>query len=161
LSCRQGTRLRRKQGSECGGGDNRIHNTPSTKPRTVTVFCLFHPLHSRTLPVARAPRNEDGCVLVVDPSGSRLKIPCWMLTSSASQFLSDPSRYRISLIRVPSQDSFITRAKPNPIRRQLRFAFLPAGFPLLSPRPGGERFLTQNTTHGKDGRDKSVEIKAL
>ncbi len=60
------------------------HSTPGSK---VTVRYPFHPHRGRDLEVVCAPRrgNGDGAVTVVDPTGQRLKIPCWMLSPAAAQ----------------------------------------------------------------------------
>ena len=60
---------------------------PSTPGSKVTVHYPFHPLRGRALEVVCAPRpgNGDGAVTVLEPTGQRLKIPCWMLSPAAAQ----------------------------------------------------------------------------
>ena len=79
-------RLRtRRRSSECAGGHAR---TPArdTHGARVTVHYRFHPLCGRELEVVSTPRSADGgAVTVADPTGRRLKIPCWMLSTEAGE----------------------------------------------------------------------------
>ena len=65
-------------------GDTHAHNTLSAETIHVQVFYPFHPLHGKTLRVICRPKARDGAVTVVEPSGSRLKIPVWMLSSDCA-----------------------------------------------------------------------------
>jgi len=67
-----------------GDGDSRAHNTLSAEATHVQVFYPFHPLHGSTLRVICRPKSGDGAVTVMGPSGSRLKIPVWMLSSACA-----------------------------------------------------------------------------
>ena len=60
------------------------HNTLSADATHVEVFYPFHPLHGYRLRIIRRPKRSDGAVSVLDPVGKRLKIPVWMLSSTAS-----------------------------------------------------------------------------
>jgi hypothetical protein len=62
----------------------RAHNTLSAEATHVQVFYPFHPLHGKTLRVICRPKAGDGAVTVLEPSGSRLKIPVWMLSSDCA-----------------------------------------------------------------------------
>jgi len=64
--------------------DSRAHNTLSAEATHVQVFYPFHPLHGSTLRVICRPKTGDGAVTVMGPSGSRLKIPVWMLSSACA-----------------------------------------------------------------------------
>src|SRR5690349_23333215 len=66
------------------GGAIVTHNTLSADATHVQVFYPFHPLHGYRLRVIRRPKRSDGAVSVLDPVGRRLKIPTWMLSSSAA-----------------------------------------------------------------------------
>lgn len=52
----------------------------------MTVYYPFHPLHRQQLEVVSKTRRGDGAVIVLDPSGMRLKIPVWMLEPDAGRF---------------------------------------------------------------------------
>jgi len=65
-------------------GDTRAHNTLSAETTHVQVFYPFHPLHDKTLQVICRPKAGDGAVTVLEPNGSRLKIPVWMLSSDCA-----------------------------------------------------------------------------
>jgi hypothetical protein len=73
---------RRRPGSHSGleDGDTRAHNTLSAETTYVQVLYPFHPLNGKTLRVICRPKGSDGAVTVMEPSGSRLKIPIWMLS---------------------------------------------------------------------------------
>ena len=56
----------------------------------MTVHYSFHPLSGRELRVFVPARTPDGAVTVEDTNETRLKIPHWMITPSATRFeLSD------------------------------------------------------------------------
>jgi hypothetical protein len=61
------------------GSDTRAPNSLSVETTEVQVFYPFHPLKGRTLRVICRPKVVDGAMTVVEPSGSRLKLPVWML----------------------------------------------------------------------------------
>ncbi len=63
------------------------HNTLSADVTHVQVFYPFHPLYGYNLRVLRRPKRGDGAVLVLDSAGKRLKIPVWMLLSSANSII--------------------------------------------------------------------------
>ena len=63
----------------CGGAGDGIHAHNTRSADHVQVFYPFHPLHGATLQILRRPKREDGAVCVMDPAGSRLKIPIRML----------------------------------------------------------------------------------
>jgi hypothetical protein len=63
----------------------RTHNTLSAETSRVQIFYPFHPHHGMSLRVVRRPRQGDGAVSVIDPSGHRLKIPTWMLSPAAGK----------------------------------------------------------------------------
>jgi hypothetical protein len=65
-------------------GGSSTHNTLSAGSTHVQVFYRFHPLHGYSLRVIRRPKRGDGAVSVLDPTGKRLKIPVWMLSSAAA-----------------------------------------------------------------------------
>ena len=71
--------------SERGDDDTRAHNTLSAEATHVQVFYPFHPLHGSTLRVICRPKTGDGAVTVMRPSGGRLKIPVWMLSSACAE----------------------------------------------------------------------------
>jgi len=58
----------------------RAQNTLSVETTHVQVFYPFHPLNGGTLRVICRPKVRDGAVTVMESSGSRLKIPVWMLS---------------------------------------------------------------------------------
>jgi len=45
----------------------------------VTVHYAFHALHGLKLAVLTRARGDGGSVTVVDPAGSAIRIPAWML----------------------------------------------------------------------------------
>src|SRR4051795_12263956 len=63
------------------------HNTLSADITHVQVCYPFHPLYGYNLRVLRRPKRGDGAVLVLDSVGKRLKIPVWMLRSSANSII--------------------------------------------------------------------------
>lgn len=63
------------------------HNTLSADITHVKVCYPFHPLYGYNLRVLRRPERGDGAVLVLDSAGRRLKIPVWMLLSSANSII--------------------------------------------------------------------------
>jgi hypothetical protein len=67
---------------ECADASKYAHKTISSK---ITVFYPFHPLHGRQLEVVSQPRHGNGSFTVIDPSGSSLKVPAWMVCPSAAQ----------------------------------------------------------------------------
>ena len=75
---------RRARHNANGDGTSGTHNTLSTDATHIQVFYPFHPLHGYRLRVIRRPKRGDGAVSVLDPVGKRLKIPIWMLSSSAA-----------------------------------------------------------------------------
>ena len=71
-----------------------------SRSSTVRVHYRFHPLHERELEVVCTPRAAEGAVTVVDPTGRRLKIPSWMLSSEAAELhLSEQARISVSALR--------------------------------------------------------------
>jgi hypothetical protein len=64
--------------------DTRAHNTLSAETTHVQVFYPFHPLHGTMLRVVCRPKDRDGAVTIMEPRGSRLKIPVWMLSSDCA-----------------------------------------------------------------------------
>ena len=80
----RGTCRRRGRGSAGAGDDTCAHNTLSAEATHVQIFYPFHPLHGSTLRVICRPKTGDGAVTVMEPSGSRLKIPVWMLSSACA-----------------------------------------------------------------------------
>ena len=75
----------RRRSRERAGGHAR---TPArdTHGARVTVHYRFHPLCGRELEIISTPRSADGgAVMVADPTGRRLKIPCWMLSTEAGE----------------------------------------------------------------------------
>ena len=63
------------------------HNTLSADITHVQVCYPFHPLYGYSLRILRRPERGDGAVLVLDSAGKRLKIPVWMLLSSANSII--------------------------------------------------------------------------
>ena len=95
------------------GGDSRTHNTLSVEATYVQVFYPFHPLHGSTLRVICRPKTGDGAVTVMGPSGSRLKIPVWMLSSACADVEIDdkPSLGKDALLNLASLlDAALTSA---------------------------------------------------
>src|SRR6201984_1858537 len=79
-------RARRPAGS-CGRADDGTHphNTLSADNTAVQVFYPFHPLHGATLQILRRPKRGDGAVCVMDPAGTRTKIPVCMLLPKCAE----------------------------------------------------------------------------
>ena len=84
-ACRPARGRRRARRRARGDDGTRTHNTPSAETTHVRVFYAFHPLHGVSLRVVRRPKLGDGAVCVSDPTGRRLKIPVWMLSSDAAE----------------------------------------------------------------------------
>jgi hypothetical protein len=79
---------RRRERHNAGADDAILtHNTLSADITHVQVFYPFHPLYGYNLRVLRRPKRGDGAVLVLDSAGKRLKIPVWMLLSSANSII--------------------------------------------------------------------------
>lgn len=76
---------RQEQHNEHADGCIHAHNTLSTENTSVQVFYPFHPLNGVILQVIRRPKRGDGAVSVIDPTGRRLKIPVWMLSSDCAE----------------------------------------------------------------------------
>jgi len=50
------------------------------------VFYRFHPLHGLELQIVCKPKRGAGALTVIDPQGTRLKIPSWMVSAQASEY---------------------------------------------------------------------------
>ena len=64
-----------------------MYNILSVDITYVQVCYLFHLFYGYSLRVLRRPKRGDGAVLVLDSAGKRLKIPVWMLLSSANSII--------------------------------------------------------------------------
>ena len=77
----------RRPARSCARADDgtHAHNTLSAGNTDVQVFYPFHPLRGASLQILRRPKRGDGAVCVMDPAGTRLKIPVWMLLPECSE----------------------------------------------------------------------------
>ena len=50
------------------------------------MFYPFHPLHGLELEIVCKPKRGAGALTVIDPQGTRLKIPSWMVSAQASEY---------------------------------------------------------------------------
>ena len=79
-------RLRTRRRSKERAGVRARTPARDTHSARVTVQYRFHPLFGRELEVISTPRSANGgAVTVADPTGRRLKIPCWMLSAEAGE----------------------------------------------------------------------------
>src|SRR5215831_1559160 len=95
---------RRGSRSGCAGDGTHAHNTLSAESTHVRVFYPFHPLRGTTLQILRRPKRGDGAVSVIDPTGRRLKIPVWMLSSDCGgiEVTQEPHLSKESLLALVS-----------------------------------------------------------
>jgi hypothetical protein len=76
---------RRARHNERPGECIHAYNTLSVENTSVQVFYPFHPFNGVILQVIRRPKRGHGAVSVIDPTGRRLKIPVWMLSSDCAE----------------------------------------------------------------------------